>query len=143
MMRRTELKRRKGLARGKLVTKSTGFKPRAPIKRRPARYPGPEEKAARKEWEKKQKLCHVCRHKRGKCTHHIAFRSFAPGRWERRCNWLWVCDECHRFVHLEGTNKIRYLLDCKAKADPDNASDLEFCEMIRRPLSFLKSDAAK
>lgn len=136
-MKRTPLKRGPGPKRKTPLKAAGRIKPKAP------RYPGPEEKRARKKWEKKQRLCHICFARAGRETHHIALRSMAPGRFERPCNWLWVCGQCHHWLHNTGGNRHAYLLHLKALRDPESSGVNEWLNMVRRPPSYLLSRAAQ
>lgn len=120
--------------RKKPMNRGKGFK------RKPPRYPPAELKRARKAWEKKQSNCHVCRARRDNrfCTHHIAFRSFAPGRWEHPCNWLWICFDCHHYLHNHGGNEHAKMLEFKRQADPENYSKEAWLEITRKPASYLE-----
>jgi len=83
-----------------------------------AKYPSKLETELRKDWEAAQSTCHVCCRAGGIETHHICLRSAGPGRWEHRCNWLWVCSGCHAWLHNTGSNRHAVLLAIKQIADP-------------------------
>lgn len=83
------------------------------------KYPSELETEVRTDWEAEQSTCHVCQRRHGVETHHICLRSAGGNRWEQRCNWLWACRPCHRWLHDTGSNRHAVLLALKQLADPE------------------------